>query len=120
MALEIKVVSGYNINIRHTANGGCIVKVGCCEAAFSTPEEMLQALAEFYDDPKKIEKEYNEIGPPCDTGVADSDPVGHSLGRSPNRVTGSGSSIRNHPIEEAMDPINDGENCEEIGPDGRR
>jgi hypothetical protein len=115
---EFKKASKHNINIRHTVNGGCIIKVGCCEAAFSTPDEMLETLADYYKDPVGMEKRYNTSDPDgfgpeaTDTGCGTSDPVGHALGHAPNRVTSVGSSIRDHQIEEAID---DGENCEEEG-----
>ena len=62
--INFKRVSRYDINIRHTANAGCVVTVGCFEAAFSTPTEMLKALVEFYKDPEKMEKEYGKISGP--------------------------------------------------------
>ena len=117
MDFEFKRASTHNINIRHTANGGCIIKVGCCEAAFTTPDEMLETLADYYKDPDRMEKEYNKkVGPPMET----SDPIGHSLGEAPNRVTSAGSSLRDHQVEDSMDRIDDGQNCEESGPDRRR
>jgi hypothetical protein len=62
--VEFKRISYHNINIRHTANGGCIVKVGCGEFSFSKPEDMLEALTQYFDDPKKMEKEYNYVNGP--------------------------------------------------------
>ena len=59
--MEFKRISKYDINIRHTANGGCIVNVGCCEAAFSNSDELIDALTEYYDDPEGMEKKYNAI-----------------------------------------------------------
>ena len=68
--IEFKKISRYEVNIRHAANGGCIVQIGCCEASFTTPGEMLEALADFYKDPEGMEKKYNESNGPCDTGGA--------------------------------------------------
>ena len=65
--IEFKKISRYDVNIRHTANGGCIVQIGCCEASFTTPDEMLKALADFYKDPEGMEKKYNASNGPCDT-----------------------------------------------------
>lgn len=59
--IEFKSISNYNINIRHTCNGGCIVNIGCCEACFSNPADMLKALEEYYFNPEDIEKRYNSF-----------------------------------------------------------
>lgn len=60
--MEFKRISNHKIQITHTANGGCIAQVGCGTFAFTKPEEMLEALTEFYKDPQKMEKEYNSLG----------------------------------------------------------
>ena len=69
--IEFKKISRYDVNIRHTANGGCIVQIGCCEASFTTPGEMIRALEEFYKDPDAMEKKYNAFrGPQPEQGNA--------------------------------------------------
>jgi hypothetical protein len=67
--MEFKRITNHDIRITHSENGGCIVKVGCGTFAFSTPDEMLEALKQFYSDPQKMEKEYNRIvgGPVAET-----------------------------------------------------
>jgi hypothetical protein len=59
--IEFKKISRYDFVIRHTANGGCIVQIGCCEVCFTTPGEMLEALADFYKDPEGMENKYNKF-----------------------------------------------------------
>ena len=59
--IKFRSASKYNITIRHTANGGCFVQIGCCELSFSSPNEMLAALKKYYDNPNKMEKEYNKL-----------------------------------------------------------
>ncbi len=59
--MKFRQITNYEINIKHTANGALILRVGCAEFAYSSPKEMLLNLAEFYADPKKLEKEYNEF-----------------------------------------------------------
>jgi hypothetical protein len=58
--MEFKKLTNNEIRIRHTANGGLIVKVGCAELAFSGYKMMLEAMEEFYKDPHAMEKEYND------------------------------------------------------------
>lgn len=57
--MEFKKISDYDIHIRHTINGGVIVKVGCAELSFSSPEDMMDIMKQYYADPKGMEKEYN-------------------------------------------------------------
>ena len=59
--MEFKRISNYEINIRHTANGGIITKVGCAEFSFSNPDDFLKALTEYYENPDLFEKQYNEV-----------------------------------------------------------
>ena len=64
--INFKRISKYDINIRHTANGGCIVNVGCCEASFSNTEDMIEALTEYYKNPDEMEKKYNAFAGPME------------------------------------------------------
>jgi len=73
--MEFNKVSNYNIIIRHTINGGCIAKIGCVELSFSSPEDMMDIMKQYYQDPVGMEKEYNSMmstdeveGTPDDTG----------------------------------------------------
>jgi len=59
--LEFKRISKYEIYIRHTINGGCIVNIGCCEISFSNSDDMIDALKEYYSDPDGMEKKYNLV-----------------------------------------------------------
>lgn len=119
MDFEFKRASKHGINIRHTANGGCIIKVGCCEAAFTTPDEMLETLADYYKDPEGMEKEYNALDPDgpdvIDTGVEER---GCSSGG--NRALRHSPISLNQGRQEASEPMDDQDKCEEIGPDTRR
>jgi hypothetical protein len=87
--MQFKRITSHDIRITHSENGGCIVKIGCATFAFSTPDEMLEALKQFYNDPEKMEKEYNsQYGPqpeathpqPMDYAEEDKDEE-----RAPNR-----------------------------------
>jgi hypothetical protein len=58
--VNFKKISNHSIRIRHTINGGMIVKVGCAELIFNNYIVMLEAMREFYDDPQKMESAYNK------------------------------------------------------------
>jgi len=79
--MEFKKLSKYNVNITHTINGGCVVKVGCCKAVFTDHNAMLIALKEYYDDPEGMEKEYYKIQKD-DCCVAESPDPGRPVGRT--------------------------------------
>ena len=59
--MNFKKISKYDIRIRHTSNGGMIVKVGCAEFSFSNPEDMMDVMKQYYENPDKMEKEYNKV-----------------------------------------------------------
>ena len=73
--MKFEKISPYDILIRHTSNGGCVVQVGCGEFAFSNPVEMMEAMSEFYKNPQEMIKHYNEANreqgrePICDERV---------------------------------------------------
>jgi hypothetical protein len=50
----------YDIKISGSHNKGFIVKAGCCIAIFTEKEKLLEAIGEYIDDPKGMEKKYNE------------------------------------------------------------
>jgi hypothetical protein len=58
--MNFEKISPYDIIIRHTSNGGCIVQVGCGEFSFSSPEDMLDVMKQFYENPQEMIKNYNE------------------------------------------------------------
>lgn len=60
----------YDINISSSSNMGYIVKVGCSVNVFTNKNDLLVALQEYIDNPKKVEKEYNESFPPPPIGYA--------------------------------------------------
>ena len=68
----------HDINISGSGNKGFIVRVGCCTAVFTDKKEMLNAIEDYINDPKKMEKAYNESnqGPTCFNANA---PVENSL-----------------------------------------
>jgi hypothetical protein len=51
----------HTIEISPTANKGYIVKVGCCTLCYSTLNDMLDDLGEYFKDPEKVEAEYNKF-----------------------------------------------------------
>ncbi len=57
--MEFKRISNYDINITHTANGGMIVRVGCATLSFSNPEDMMDIMKQYYENPDGMEKQYN-------------------------------------------------------------
>ncbi len=59
--MELKRISDHRITIRHTINGGIIAKIGCAELSFSSPEDMMDVMKQYYEDPKGMEKKYNEV-----------------------------------------------------------
>ena len=86
--MEFKKLSKYNINITHTVNGGCIVKIGCGRAVFTDHNAMLIALKEYYDDPEGMEKKYYDIQKnDCCEEAAPGGPTGRVLRRDPRAVS---------------------------------
>ena len=67
--MEFKRVSKYDINITHTVNGGMIVKVGCAVLTFSNPEDMMDVMKQYYENPDEMEKLYNKAN--CDVTYAE-------------------------------------------------
>ena len=59
--MNFKKISKYDIRIRHTSNEGMIVKVGCAEFSFSNPEDMMDVMKQYYENPDEMEKEYNKV-----------------------------------------------------------
>lgn len=59
--MKLGKVTQYSIIIEPTSNFGFFVKVGCGRFSFSTKEDLIEALGEYLDNPKKLEKEYNSI-----------------------------------------------------------
>jgi hypothetical protein len=56
--MELKRISKHDINIRHTVNGGMVVNVGCAVLSFSSPEDMIDAMKQYYDNPDEMERKY--------------------------------------------------------------
>jgi len=79
--MEFKRASNHDINISHTVNGGMIVKVGCAVLTFSSPEDMMVAMGQFYADPEAMEKEYNSVMGPqeVETGADRCDPIRNTV-----------------------------------------
>jgi hypothetical protein len=50
----------YDINISGSANGGYILRAGCCTCVFTDLKEMLAAIEEYANYPKAMEKKYND------------------------------------------------------------
>lgn len=91
-------VSNYDINIRHTVNGGCIGKIGCAELSFSSPTDMLEVMKEYYEDPEKMEKQYNvsigqDIEGPYEDEGSDRPQVAETA-EGPNRALREGEETR--------------------------
>jgi hypothetical protein len=59
IALGRKV--NYTITIEPTMNGGFFVKVGCGKFSFTDYEDLLSALGDYFENPEKLEKEYNKL-----------------------------------------------------------
>jgi hypothetical protein len=59
MSIQFKRASKYDITINHTANGGTIVRIGCAEVSFTNWKDMLIAMKEYYENPEKMETQYN-------------------------------------------------------------
>ncbi len=51
----------YDINIRGSHNKGFILKAGCCTLVFTDKKTMLNAIADYINEPEKMEKEYNKL-----------------------------------------------------------
>jgi hypothetical protein len=58
--MNFEKISKYDIKIRHTVNGGVIVKVGCAELSFSNPEDMMDVMKQYYENPQEMEKLFNK------------------------------------------------------------
>ena len=50
----------YDIRITGSSNQGFIVTVGCATLTFTDKEEMIHAIREYLNDPKGVEKVYNQ------------------------------------------------------------
>lgn len=90
--MKFEQMMNYDIRIRHTANNAIIVKVGCAEFAYTSPKEMLLAIADFYANPEKVEKEYHEFmnsnGGVVERGPYPDEDCGNTLARP--TITGRG------------------------------
>ena len=67
--ITFKQLSKYDIHIEHTANAGIIVTIGCCKTVFSNPEDLLNGLAQYYNNPEEMEKKYNQVVSPADESI---------------------------------------------------
>lgn len=112
--IEFKKISRYDVNIRHTANGGCIVQIGCCEASFTTPGEMIRALEEFYKDPDAMEKKYNhavkKLGPQYEEVNASARPI---LEARPGPTPTPGNVLQRHHANDAIEECEPGCECQD-------
>ena len=57
--LEFGRAVQYTITIESSDNNGFIVNVGCGKFAFSNKDDMLEAIQEYVNNPKVVEKRYN-------------------------------------------------------------
>ena len=89
----------HDIKISGSHNKGFIVKAGCSISVFSTKKDLLEAIGEYIDDPKAMEKKYNK------SNVAPQE-----------LATDSPSSSELRPIPNS----NQEEQCNEESPDRRR
>lgn len=54
----------YDVTISSSANGGYIVRVGCCTAVYTDASVLLSNLADYLYNPEETGKEYNQqFGP---------------------------------------------------------
>ena len=60
MAIVFENPLPYDIRIAGSANKGFILNAGCCTCVFTDKKEMLKAIEDYINDPKKMEKAYNE------------------------------------------------------------
>ena len=60
----------HDIHIQATSNQSFIVNVGCCTAAFTDVDDMLQAIGHYIKNPEAVEKLYNEKCAPTNHCVA--------------------------------------------------
>jgi len=58
--MDFERIVPYDIRIEHTSNRGMVVHVGCAMMVYTSPKQMLLDLAEYYADPKGVEKKYQE------------------------------------------------------------
>ena len=65
--MEFGRVSNLTIKIEPTHNMGFYVRVGCGRFAFTNKEDLKLAFMEWCDNPEKLEKAYNEMGPSDET-----------------------------------------------------
>lgn len=56
--MELGKLFDHDIRVSPSANKGIIVDIDCARFCYSSPGEFLKALGEFFQDPKKWEKEY--------------------------------------------------------------
>lgn len=82
--IKFKTASKYDIHIKHTVNGGMIVRIGCATLAFDNYKPMMKAMEEYYENPEGVEKVYNDaIGPPNRVESVDAPDIGGE-GRATN------------------------------------
>jgi len=51
----------YTIHIESSANGGFIVRAGCCTLAYTDPVNLITDLEIYLRDPKAVERTYHEL-----------------------------------------------------------
>lgn len=105
--MEFNKISNYDINLRHTINGGIIVKVGCAELSFTSPEDMMDVMKQYYEDPKGMEKLYNHSGANEDVPQAVETGGSYHEARPEPRAgmgTAGGNTLSRGPRVEATEP----------------
>lgn len=60
MELNFKRAMPYDIHIESSANGGFIVRVGCCTCVYAHVNEMMDEIKSYINDPEAAVKEYNQ------------------------------------------------------------
>ena len=58
--MKFKKAIPYDIKIQATPNDGFIVEVGCIKVAYSDWPELIRDLSEYFENPKEVEKQYND------------------------------------------------------------
>ena len=88
MRIEFKKAIPYDITIQPSSNNGYIVKVGCSISVFTNKADLIETLAEYINNPHKIEKVYNNMNrdePEVDREMSPNRPIparGESLSSS--------------------------------------
>jgi hypothetical protein len=57
--MEFKNLLPHAIEIRGTMNSGYLMQVGCAQFAFGDPDDMLELVKAYLDDPKGMVNQYN-------------------------------------------------------------